>query len=502
MSDFSDDVFQSQVEKLFGAGTPVEDLTPEEVAQAAKAAKAILAKERKAGKINGKAEADVDAYAERLTNPRTSANKSKAATSNVTSEYQDTLSKAIPQIAAIPGEEAGHIQEGWDQFINPGLQQLGDIDATQSQANLRNEQALQGGVDTLQQKLGATQAQRTAGIAGAKGERNAALGEFGGQVADANSQTQALAAQLQQQLSGLNEEDRQNYLSYLGETDPNLAALVAQGSDAGLVGNQTDVLNRYKEQLNPEIGAQERLLGELARRKFEGDDKSSRDAQFKEMQARGLNSGGQQIAQQQATRQQLSQDRLLSELGMSANAVGRSERALQGYAGAADTLRNADDKMRNFSDTYAQNDAIRRQGVSDARAAEGRASTLQRGDRNVTSEQEGQQAVRDVFGRNDRELQEKQETTDTNLGADQYGWDSQDEIDDAGYKGVQDVTGLRAGDIAGEAAGQRGTAGAKINAGTARIQDMTGNDKDKYEALLKILELQGGGGRVAVAGNN
>ena len=107
------------------------------------------------------------------------------------------------------------------------------------------------------------------------------------------------------------------------------------GGDA----EQREVMGRYKELSGPEVTAQERFLGEIARRGFESGDKSSRDAQEAARAARGLRSAGGLIAAQQAARQQLSQDRVLAELGMNANAVARGERMMQGWSDSANQLR-------------------------------------------------------------------------------------------------------------------------------------------------------------------
>lgn len=195
------------------------------------------------------------------------------------------------------------------------------------------------------------------------------------QLNEQNAAGSQLVNTLTSQLKGLNAQDQAQYLEYMQKTNPMLAAQIAQASDGGLVQNQKDVLGEYKRLSNPEVTAQERMVAELARRKNENDDKSSRDATYAQLQGRGLNSGGQQIAAQLANRQATSSDRVLAELGLSASAQGRAMGALQGQAGVADALRNADDGMKQFQDQYAQQDALRRQGVAQGQANTGLATT-------------------------------------------------------------------------------------------------------------------------------
>lgn len=415
---------------------------------------------------------------------------------------QAAISGFTPQLASIPGNMAENIENAYSGTINPAIGQMGQIDRNQKAVHDTQEAEASAGLNTLRDTLGKTQAERTAGIVTANNAQAANLSEFRGRNAEQNAQGAALANQLRDQLNGLNEEDRAGYMKYLQETNPLLAAQVAQGSSDEFVGNQKDVLQQYKDRSSPEITAQERLIGELARRKFENDDKSSRDAQFREMQMRGLNSGGQQIAAQQANRQQLSQDRLLSELGLSANAVGRSERMLGGQATVADSLRNADDKMRNFQDTYAQNDAIRRAGVSLDRAQEGRATTGARGDRNVTSEQESQGALRDKDTRNAADYDAGTETTDKNYDREKYGWDQADDNAGLVWDGTKWVVNTKIGDADVQANAQKETEGQKITSAGQKVDLQNMTEDEKRRIIESILSSTGDSAAVGAAKNN
>lgn len=106
--------------------------------------------------------------------------------------------------------------------------------------------------------------------------------------------------------------------------------------------DQREVMEKFKALSEPTVTAKERFLSELARREFESSDRGSRAAQSEALANRGLRSGGSQLAATQATRQQLSQDRLLKELGIQAQAVDRSMQALGGWGTSANALRQGD----------------------------------------------------------------------------------------------------------------------------------------------------------------
>lgn len=214
-------------------------------------------------------------------------------------------------------------------------------------------------------------------VSGANSQSGAILNQFGGAVNQANSAQNQIVQQYSQQLSQMNEQDKAAYLQYIGETNPLMARMIAQASNPQYVANQEDAVQQFKNNYNPQTTDQERFLAELARRKFEGDDKSSRDAVMQQLAGRGLRSGGLTIANQQATQQQLAQDRQMNELGLNANAVQRAERNRVDYSNASNSLRNADDAMRNFQDQYAQNDAVRRGNLAQQRNQQGLNTTGQ-----------------------------------------------------------------------------------------------------------------------------
>lgn len=261
--------------------------------------------------------------------------------------------------------------------------------------------------DRLGSQLGAINAQQSAAnaalgsqLTNSNNQAWAATDEFGNQMNAANYDQNLARARLDQNLYeqsqrgihyvedledstwGLNAEDQASTQRYLEQTNPLLAEKFARGSDPRLVQQVQDVHDRFKQLSNPEVTAQERFIAELARRKTESQDKSSRDAVYEQMKQRGLNSGGQQIAAQLANRQATSQDRVLAELGLSASAQERAFSALGQQGDVAAQLRGADDGMRQFQDQYAQNDAQRRQSVMQGQVDTQQRSTAQRGERN------------------------------------------------------------------------------------------------------------------------
>jgi hypothetical protein len=295
--------------------------------------------------------------------------------------------------------------------------QLSGLSAQQSAAN----SALQGQLhQSNQDQLVANEAFTGSAKAGIRAQdiANSTLQNKLGQYDAAGDD---YTRQLSTDLGALNTED-QNYLTkYMQNTDPLLARREAQGSDPKYVQQQQDQYDLYKSRSGVGVTGEERLLAEQLRRKNENDDKSSRDATYEQMKARGLNSGGQQIAAQLAQRQATSSDRSMMELGIQANAVGRAERNTAGAAGVANQLRNADDGMRQFQDQYAQNESQRLQGVAQGQVNTQMANTAQRGGRD-----------KDVFTAQNMNLQNKTGRAgmgfDANTQTNQFGLNANNQI--------------------------------------------------------------------------
>lgn len=268
--------------------------------------------------------------------------------------------------------------------------------------------------------------------------QTAALNTLLGNVSSSNSQQNAALAQVQQQFSQLNSSDQAAYMKYLQETNPLMAQLVAQGSNPQDVADQRDVEQRYKDLSNPQVTAEERLIASQARQNFESQDKSSRDAVMAQLQGRGLQSGGLQIANMQGAGQQLAQDRMNAEMGLEANAQTRAMGALAGYGTESNNIRSADDAERNFQDVYAQNEALRVGNLAQQRnnqslqtnqaitnrdqAGFNNATTSINNNfaRDYTGYQANTQTNQDNFGRSNTAIQTNLGINQSNLGNTQY----------------------------------------------------------------------------------
>jgi|SRR3982751_1409485 len=324
--------------------------------------------------------------------------------------------------------------------------------------------------------------------------------------------------QLSGQMSGLNASDQAAQAQYQRETDPLMNQLQAGGwgqdvtADAEGLGaqrqalgmalgdaqsggaDQRDVMSRYKELSSPEVSAQERLIGEMARRKFEGQDRGNREAVQQNLAQRGLNSGTLQIANNLAAQERLGQDRTLSEMGMQANAVGRGMQGLAGYGEAAGLLRGQNqsanalygsqagdlrtqgDALSQFNKTgsqisqrfqnqYAQDEANRVGSLAGQRNAVTQSTNQAAGNRATTVQQEGQDMLTGNFGR-------EETARDAQTGA-----------ADVGYKTNTDYNNSYAGAGQREFNNQQGVVGAATGVAGARAG---ASDPGGTQEALKI----------------
>lgn len=119
-----------------------------------------------------------------------------------------------------------------------------------------------------------------------------------------------------------------------------LDAIVKEYEQGGK--DQRELLDLSKSRTGVEQTAQERALYELNRRQAEAQTRSSRDAELENQRARGLRSGGAEIASQARTGQQISQDRVLQDMLANAAAVNRAKDYTAMAASQAGQLRAAD----------------------------------------------------------------------------------------------------------------------------------------------------------------
>lgn len=114
-----------------------------------------------------------------------------------------------------------------------------------------------------------------------------------------------------------------------------------QGDVANGGKDQQAALDLIKSRTGNTATAEEAFLAEQARRKFETEDRSSREAVMNDLAQRGLRSGSAEIANQLSERENLSQDRTLAELGMNANAMQRAQAYTGMQANQSNAMRNS-----------------------------------------------------------------------------------------------------------------------------------------------------------------
>lgn len=197
----------------------------------------------------------------------------------------------------------------------------------------------------------------------------------------ASAKQQAALDQLLSHYADLDKQDQNALADYLAKTDPYMAEIIAKGENPEDVqrqlqayNTQKEAVDKYKSLSDPAVTAQERYMSELARRGFESADRSNRMAVSEQMANRGLRSGGQEIAANQSSQEQLAQDRLLKELGIQSQAVGRSMDALKGWSEganqlstAAGAIRSADASERHWQDNFKAQEATRVSNLASAR---------------------------------------------------------------------------------------------------------------------------------------
>lgn len=424
MSSLSDDILQKSVENLYGAGTPMEDLSPEELAAAVKDAKKRL--KANPGPANvAKVSADIDAYAERLQNPRTPENKAKVTADAAKARENDILKEVTTNAQTSKVDN----REFVDSRVTPQLDRaLGAGDT----ADTMDREALE------LQKQARDKANKT---------RADSLAEARGNTTNYNQQKTDEANYYTGQQDALNAQDQAGLSRYMGETDPLMQMYTAQGSDPadvarqqasysqlagagngsldyqaqtytsnagdvaressayntlaatgggaldyrsqaaqayadpmdvanerkGLLDVQNDLNNGDKDQreiydleksrTGVTATAEEALLAEVARRKFESADKSNRDAVQEELGQRGIRSGAAEIAGTLGARDQLSQDRSMAELGLQANAMQRARDYTQLAGSEANTMRGDKQNALDLQGRLASN--LRNEGFDE-----------------------------------------------------------------------------------------------------------------------------------------
>jgi hypothetical protein len=124
---------------------------------------------------------------------------------------------------------------------------------------------------------------------------------------------------------------------------------------------QKAALEKLYALTDPKVTAQERFLWEQLRGATEADQRSNWEAREQQMAQRGLRSGAMQIAGDMMQGQQLGQQRVLGELGIQGQAVGRSQQALGMYIDAQGRQRS-----QEFDEAFAAAAAGDQMAVSNA----------------------------------------------------------------------------------------------------------------------------------------
>lgn len=197
-------------------------------------------------------------------------------------------------------------------------------------------------------------ANQNAALQAAIGIGNGSLDYTAAQSALSQAQlTQAALAQARLSQYSSNPQDLKNQQKSLSDIQADVAG---GGKD------QQAALDLIKSRTGNTATAEEAFLAEQARRKFETNDRSSREAVMNDLAQRGLRSGSAEIANQLSERENLSQDRTFAELGLQANAMQRAQAYTGMQANQANAMRgsqqnalglqgNQSNAMRNANDT-------------------------------------------------------------------------------------------------------------------------------------------------------
>lgn len=302
-------------------------------------------------------------------------------------EAQQRLNAAMPQTGVsrtldlINGTDSGG--QGGDPY-NTGVDLQGNMDPvdyqmkqlmdyaekTKRQNQGMLEDYLKPKIDNYE-RAGATANNQDRGWLlqqGALGDQT--IGNINGIVGEAEDMYGDYAGQM----TGLADQDQGALRDYMGKN----AGLVdqvgnyswedAQSAKEG-VDAQNKALSKYESLLDPTATAQEKYLMELGRRKQEQGERSSRDAVMSDLGARGMRGSGMELTNMLGAQEQLGQDRVLSNLGMQANAVDRSMQALQGYGNTAGQMRQYGDIIQMFN-AQGNNTAKQWKIEQDAKLAE------------------------------------------------------------------------------------------------------------------------------------
>lgn len=125
-------------------------------------------------------------------------------------------------------------------------------------------------------------------------------------------------------------------MQYAGDAKSAAGSAVA---DPRSIAAQNYALNKLLGRTDPTISGPERLMMEQSRRDEEQGLKANRDAVLENLQRRGVAGSGAEVASMLGAQQTQSGNRQMQDLGAQANAVLRSQQALQNYGTVATNMR-------------------------------------------------------------------------------------------------------------------------------------------------------------------
>lgn len=199
-------------------------------------------------------------------------------------------------------------------------------------------------IDERQKRLDDARAQRQQNIDDFYGEAGPA---FDAAADRADAYDDGLARQMLVEYS-------QNYdpleaNDYVGDAKSQAAKAKA---DQRSINAQYGALDKLEGWTDPSVTAKERFLMETARRAEERDRKSAMDAALRDMEARGVRSGGAEIGALLGAQQTTSENRMLQDLGTMAGASERALLATQQYGDLAGDIRG-----QSFNESFSRGNA-------------------------------------------------------------------------------------------------------------------------------------------------
>jgi len=259
---------------------------------------------------------------EKLSQDTAARNQAAIDKSNGLIDEQDPRNAAY--IDALRGE-AQKLGTSRDTANQGSLSALGDYTKTLDELNARNDATVafsRGVYDDLKTPISIDSPERQAAL-GAQNEALSMLGGTANGALDYQSQAaQAYAdpryvAMRDQGLADLYDVSKGSKDVHVGQEDPKAYAAAM------------DALDKASALTNPAVTDQENFLYEKARQGWEMDQRALDAAKMSNLRRRGMAGGGAELTLGALGSQQIAQQRVLSDLAASAQAVARSQDMLR-----------------------------------------------------------------------------------------------------------------------------------------------------------------------------